>query len=103
MIFQLGTEAHNLFHTHKVIPATVEKYHFVSRWQVCNIALKVLTTHIPVRRFAQHNGTGISRTQVLRDALDDTILTARIAAFNNNQNPLILFDDVFLQFNQFDL
>ena len=98
MVFLVGTKPHDPLHA-----STVEQHYLVICRKMRHITLKIPAFIVPVRRLTEHNNTGFAWTKLLSDALNSTVLAACITAFKNDQNPIILLNDVFLQFDQFDL
>ena len=67
------------------------------------ITLKIPGVAIMIGGFAESNDTGFARAQMPDDPLDGTIFTSRITAFEKNKYLEIVFDQMPLQLDKFDL
>jgi len=56
-----------------------------------------------VGRLSECDDAGLARAQMLDDALDRAIFSGGIPALEDNQDPVLVFDDVPLDLDELDL
>ena len=56
-----------------------------------------------VGRLSECDDAGLARAQMLDDALDRAVLSGSVPAFENDQDPVAVPDDVPLDFDEFNL
>lgn len=103
LVFCIRAEPHHLFDAGPVVPAAVHDDHFFAGRQAGDIALKVPAVVVAVGGFAESNDPGVARAEMRGKALDHAVLSRSIPAFEQDQDAEIVFDQVSLQFYQFDL
>ncbi|MNT10118.1 hypothetical protein D3C72_1449330 [compost metagenome] len=103
LVLVVAAKAHHALDAGAVVPAAVEQHHLAGGRQVRHVALEV-----PLRAFAvvgrgQRGHAGHARVQALGDALDDTALARRVAAFEKDDHLLLAVLHPVLQLDQLAL
>jgi hypothetical protein len=82
---------HDLFDTRTVVPGTIKKANFSTRWQMIHVLLEIPFTHFPLRRSRQSHNLSEPWVQVLGEPFDSGPFTGSIASLENH-NYSLTFD-----------
>jgi hypothetical protein len=84
----LGREAHHLLDPGAVVPAAVEQNDFALARQVRDVALEIPLALLGLARLAQRDGAALPRVELVGDRLDRAPLPRRVAALEQDAQPL---------------
>src|SRR6516225_6679577 len=103
LIFTVRAETHHPFDARPVVQTAIEQDQLLRRRQIRDIALKVPGRAILVGRLAERHDPRLAWAEMLDDAFDRAVLSARIPALEYDQHPVSMLNDVALNFDQLDL
>ena len=68
-----------------------------------HITLEIPLGLLPVGRLSQSHDSGFTWRQMLGEMLDGPVLSCGIPSLKNDEDLLVLLDQMFLEFDEFDL
>jgi hypothetical protein len=102
-VVRLRREAHHPLHACPVVPRAVEHDDLARRGQMRHVTLEVPLGPLPLARLGQCHDRRPARVQVLGEALDRAALAGRVAALEDDHDPLPGGLHPVLQLHQLDL
>ena len=103
LVLLLRAEAHHPLHAGAVVPRAVEHDDLARRGQMRHVTLEVPLGPLPLARLDQRHDRRPARVQVLGEALDRAALAGRVAALEDDHDPLPGGLHPVLQLHQLDL
>src|SRR6516164_3292638 len=86
-----------------VVPTAIEQDQFLRRRQIRDIALKVPGRAILIGRLAERHEPRLAWAEMLDDAFDRAVLSARVPALEYDQHSVSVLNDVALNLDELDL
>src|SRR6516164_1421544 len=102
-IFTVRAETHHTFDARPVVPTAIEQDQFLRRRQIRDIALKVPGRAILIGRLAERHDPRLAWAEMLDDAFDRAVLSARVPALEYDQHSVSVLNDVALNLDELDL
>jgi hypothetical protein len=79
-----------------VVPAAVEDHDLAPHRQMRHVPLKVPARFVAIGGLAQCHDARLARAEILDDSLDRAVLAGAVAAFEHDEDPQALADDLVL-------
>ena len=90
-VLRVRAEAHHPLDAGAVVPGAVEDHDLTRRRQVGDVALEVPLGALPLGRRRQRDHAGVPRVHVLDDPLDGPALPGRVAALDDDEEPVAVW------------
>src|SRR5207248_7283714 len=103
LVLLLGAEPHHPLDARPVVPAAVEQDDLTAGGEIGDVALEVPLGLLLLGGGGEGGDTTRAGAEVLGDALDHAALAGRVAAFEDDEYPLLLLPDPLLELHQLDL
>ena len=103
VVLGIGAEAHHPLDTRAVVPGAIHQHDLAARGQVLHVALEVPLAALLLGRLLERDDARAPRVQVLHEALDRPALARRVAALEQDHDPLAGVLGPRLQLQQLDL